>query len=87
VNITFLEKTIHEIIVVELIINNISSINARRLKLRKEFKSSIIIGVDIGVKDLSIQTFVRNKEVDAVNVLTSLRLERFLCMVLTIEFL
>jgi hypothetical protein len=87
VNITFLEKTIHEIIVVELIINNISSINARRLKLRKEFKSSIIIGVDIGVKDLSIQTFVRNKEMDAVNVLTSLRLEGFLCMVLTIEFL
>ena len=86
-NITFLEKTIHEIIVVELIINNISSINARRLKLRKEFKSSIIIGVDIGVKDLSIQTFVRNKEMDAVNVLTSLRLEGFLCMVLTIEFL
>jgi hypothetical protein len=87
VNITFLKKTIHEIIVVELIINNISSINARRLKFRKEFKSSIIIGVDIGVKDLSIQTFVRNKEVDAVNVLTSLRLEGFLCMVLTIEFL
>ena len=55
IDIALLQNTVHKVLVVQLVVNDISSENARRVQVRQELESSSIVGVDISVENLPVK--------------------------------
>lgn len=86
-DVTFFEESIDEVFVVEAVIDDIATEDARRMQVRKEFKSAAIVGVDVGVADLATERIVRDEQVDAEDVISGFREILLLGVVLTVVFL
>lgn len=80
-------KSINKVIVMFFEIQGISSKDVAGVQFRQEVKSSSIVGVEVGIADLSVHGIITQKEVDAVNVFACFRVFVLFGVVFLIVFL